>query len=178
MLTASLPPPPTPTAIRPITCPLLTPNEALFHACLENLTQYACHIQAKPRLAEVLQHEDLIGFQRICQRHIDFLIYRRQDWMPMIAIEFEDASADKVTRKDRDRHLAAEVLAAAGIPILRVHAREINQMETLMHKFSTAWQRRLDILSATPTPQDSYFPLEDRSTVPLNASAAAGRVAV
>ncbi|MBE2283260.1 MAG: DUF2726 domain-containing protein [Prosthecobacter sp.] len=172
MLTAALPPLPTPSAVRAITSPLLTPNEALFHACLENLTQYACHIQAKPRLAEVLQHEDLIGFQRICHRHIDFLVYRRQDWMPMIAIEFEDSSAEKAARKDRDRNLAIEVLSAAGIPILRVHSREIQQMETLMHKFSAAWQHRLEILASTSTPQDSYFPLEDRSTVPLNASAA------
>lgn len=170
MLTAALPPLPTPSDIRPVTSPLLTPSEALFHACLENLTQYACHIQAKPRLAEVLQHEDLIGFQRICHRHIDFLIHRRQDWMPMIGIEFEDGSADKAARKDRDRQLAMEVLYAAGIPVLRVHAREMNQVEPLMHRFSAAWQQRLEILAAAPTPRDAFLPLENRSTMPLNAS--------
>lgn len=153
---------------RPVASTLLSPSEALFHACLENMTQYACHILAKPRLAEVLQHEDLIGFQKICQRHIDFMIYRRQDWMPMISIEFEDASPEKNSRKERDRLLVVEVLLAVGIPILRIHSREITQMETLMHKFSSAWQRRLEILAATPAPLDTFFPMEHAPTVPLN----------
>ena len=153
---------------RPVGSTLLTPSEALFHACLENMTQYACHIQAKPRLAEVLNHEDLIGFQKICHRHIDFLIYRRQDWMPMIAIEFEESSPDQMPRKERDRMLVVEVLLAAGIPVLRILSGEINQMETLIHKFSSAWQRRLEILSATPAPLDVFFPVEHAPTVPLN----------
>ncbi|MDZ4403179.1 DUF2726 domain-containing protein [Prosthecobacter sp.] len=132
--------------------PLLTPAESLFHACLENLSYQRCHIQCKPRLAELLHYESLSGFHKICQRHIDFLIYRKEDWQPMLAIEFEDENPDKLASKLRDRTLVNEVFHATGIPLLLVQAKEIYQMETLAHKLTAAWQERCVALAATPPP--------------------------
>jgi hypothetical protein len=132
--------------------PLLTSAEALFHACLENLTAQRCPIQCKPRLFEVLQGENVAGFLKICQRHIDFLIYRKEDWLPMVAIEFEDDSPGKAGRKVRDRQLVNDIFLTVGIPLLRVHAKEINQIDTLVHKLSAAWQQRTAGLESMPPP--------------------------
>ncbi len=132
----------------------LTSDEALFYACLENLTAQRCHIQCKPRLSEILHDESVAGFLKICQRHIDFLIYRKEDWLPMVAIEFEDDSPGKTSRKPRDRQLANDIFLTLGIPLLRVHAKEITQMDTLVHKMTAAWQHRNLYLSTSPPAQD------------------------
>ncbi|WP_395745925.1 DUF2726 domain-containing protein [Prosthecobacter sp.] len=141
-----------PSDFPPIPCPLLTSDESLFHACLENLTAQRCHIQCKPRLSEILQDENVAGFLKICQRHIDFLIYRKEDWLPMVAIEFEDDSPGKTGRKLRDRQLVHDIFLAQGIPLLQVHARDINQIDTLVHKLTAAWQQRNTHLATLPPP--------------------------
>jgi hypothetical protein len=120
---------------------LLTPSEARFHACLENLTQYRCRIQCKPRLADVFQHEDRASFNKISQKHIDFLICRNDDWTPMLGIELDDDSHEDKLRKKRDTFVNL-LFAATGIPLLRIHVREIGEVETLVQKLSLAWQHR------------------------------------
>lgn len=145
--------------------PLLTAAESLFHACLENLTAQRCHIQCKPRLFEILQHENVAGFLKICQRHIDFLIYRKEDWLPMVAIEFEDGSPGKASRKMRDRQLVTDIFATLGIPLLRVYEKDINQIDTLVHKLSAAWQQRKAALEDLPPPAQEPPPAPTTTTL-------------
>ncbi len=140
------------TETSPNPCPLLTSAESLFHACLENLTAQRCHIQCKPRLSEILKDESVAGFLKICQRHIDFIIYRKEDWLPMVAIEFEDDSPGKLSRKPRDRQLVNDIFRTMGIPLMQVHAKDITQMDTLVHKLSAAWQQRNTHLETLPPP--------------------------
>ncbi|MDI1311972.1 DUF2726 domain-containing protein [Prosthecobacter sp.] len=142
----------------PTTYPLLTSDEALFHACLENITAQRCHVQCKPRLLEILHPENVAGFLKICQRHIDFLIYRKGDWLPMVAIEFEDDSPGKASRKTRDRQLVKDIFSTFGIPMLQVHAKDITDIDTLVHKMSTAWQQRNANLEIMPPPSEECAP--------------------
>jgi hypothetical protein len=125
---------------------------------LENLSCQRCHIQCKPRLTDLLHHENLAGFHKICQRHIDFLIYRKEDWQPMLAIEFEDENAGRPTSRLRDRTLVNDVLHATGIPLLLVQAKEIHHMEILVRKLTTAWQERVAALAAEPPPTPAIDP--------------------
>ena len=70
--------------------PLLTPTEAKFHGCLLQITGERCRIQIKPRLADVFEHEKVNGaFQMISQKHVDFLVCRNDDWMPMLGIDHD-----------------------------------------------------------------------------------------
>jgi hypothetical protein len=154
-------------------CPLLTAAEALFQACLENLTAQRCHVQCKPRLSEILQDENIAGFLKICQRHIDFVIYRKEDWLPMVAIEFEDDSPAKASRKPRDRQLVNDIFVTMGIPLLHVHSKEINQIETLIHKLSAAWQQRNTTLAALPPPVQEPASAPEPAPVPVPAAAPA-----
>ena len=149
----------------PASYPLLTSDEALFYACLENITIQRCHIQCKPRLLEVLHSENVVGFLKICQRHIDFLIYRKGDWLPMVAIEFEDDSAGKASRKARDRQLVKDIFSSFGIPILQVHAKDINQIDTLVHKLSAAWQQRNAYLEILPPQSEECAPHPPTTTL-------------
>jgi hypothetical protein len=149
---------------------LLSSDEALFHACLENLTAQRCHVQCKPRLLEILHPENVAGFLKICQRHIDFLIYRKGDWLPMVAIEFEDDSPGKASRKLRDRHLVYDIFSSFGIPVMQVHAKDINQMDTLVQKLSAAWQQRNANLEIMPPPSEECAPNPPTTTLSAASS--------
>ena len=149
--------------------PLLTTDESLFHACLENLTSQRCHVQCKPRLLEILHVESVAGFLKICQRHIDFLMYRKGDWLPMVAIEFEDGSPGKATRKTRDRQLVNDIFSSFGIPVLQLQAKEIIEIDSLIHKLSTAWQERNANLAIMPSPSEVCAPPPPSTTL-LSAS--------
>lgn len=149
----------------PTPYPLLSSDEALFHACLENLTAQRCHIQCKPRLFEILHAENAAGFLKICQRHTDFLIYRKGDWLPMVAIEFEDGSSGKAGRKARDRQLVKDIFSTFGIPMLQIHSKEINHIDTLVHKLSNAWLQRNANLEILPPPSEVCAPHPPTTTL-------------
>ncbi len=126
--------------------PLLTPTEAKFHECLMQITQERCHIQIKPRLADVFQHEKVNGaFQMISQKHVDFLICREDDWMPMLGIELDDPSHENAEVKARDIFVN-NLFASTGVPLLRLPVRELDQLERLVKELSVAWNHRAKTL--------------------------------
>ena len=61
--------------------------------------------------------------------------------MPMLAIELDDASHELKARKERDMFVNA-LFASTGIPLLRIHVKEIDHIEALVEKLTLAWQRR------------------------------------
>ncbi|MFT4641501.1 MAG: ribosome assembly protein YihI (activator of Der GTPase) [Verrucomicrobiales bacterium] len=58
---------------------------------LGGLSGDRCHLVCKPRLADFVQHHGE-GFQSISQKHVDFLVCRLDDCMPMLGIELDDSS--------------------------------------------------------------------------------------
>jgi hypothetical protein len=130
--------------------PLLTPTEARFHACLLQITQNRCLMQAKPRLADVFQSVSGQGaFQKISQKHVDFLICRTHDWMPMLGIEVDDASHNTPDRRQRDSFVN-NLFASTGVPLLRLPVHEIDHVEQLVTKLTHAWQHRWTLLETSP----------------------------
>lgn len=122
--------------------PLLTATEQRFYDCLTQITGTRCRIQVKPRLADVFDHERVNGaFQMISQKHVDFLICRNEDWMPMLGIELDDNSHQRADRKDRDRFVN-ELFASTGVPLLRLPVEELDDLEKLVSKLTKTWQRR------------------------------------
>lgn len=130
---------------------LLTPSEARFHTCLSQLSGDRCRIQVKPRLADVFQHAkgDVAAFNKISQKHIDFLICRNDDWMPMLGIELDDDSHNRKDRKERDMFVNT-LFASTGLPLLRIHIREIEQVERMVEKLTRGWFQRWEQLEARP----------------------------
>jgi len=123
--------------------PLLTPTEANFHTVLQSLSSDRCHILCKPRLADFLDHgKDGVAFNKISQKHVDFLVCRPGDWMPMLGIELDDHTHNLKDVKKRDM-LVNAIFAQVGIPLLRIHVSEVEKMEPLVEKLSLAWTSRL-----------------------------------
>lgn len=135
--------------------PLLTENEASFFRLLHELSQGRCQLFAKVNLADiVLPVTGAIGDRnKISQKHVDFLVCRNEDWMPMLAIELDDSShADKRRHKaDRDKN---DIFAAIGLPLLRLPLDEIEDHGELLRQLSEAWHQRWHILeTGLPPPK-------------------------
>jgi hypothetical protein len=59
---------------------------------------------------------------------------------------FSSVEMTKTARKQRDM-LVNELFASKGIPLLRIHVREVNQVEKLIHTLTQAWYHRWTTLA-------------------------------
>jgi hypothetical protein len=143
--------------------PLLTEHEARFFHLLHQLSQGRCQLFAKVNLADiVLPVTGAIGDRnKISQKHVDFLVCRNEDWMPMLAIELDDSShaAKKRQKADQDKN---DIFAAIGVPLLRLPLDEVDQHEELVSQLSNGWHQRWHILQTglpPPKPKPVRKPL-------------------
>ena len=101
----------------------LSPAELSYYRVLTSVIGPRATVCAKVRLSDVLfvarPHENRAYFNRIAQRHIDFLLCESSTMRPVLAIELDDSTHDRPDRIESDAFLD-EALQAAGLPILRV----------------------------------------------------------
>ena len=107
---------------------LLTPTELRFYQVLREAAQAAgadlkigLTITAKVRLADVLKcpPNDRASFQRISQKHLDFILCDATTLRPLVAVELDDRSHQRSDRQKRDQFVD-RALAAARLPILHI----------------------------------------------------------
>jgi len=83
-------------------------------------------IFAKVRLADIFfvtrRQENFSYFNRIAQRHVDFLLCDPATLKPLLGIELDDASHQRPRRRERDAFVD-EVFRAAALPLLRFPAQ-------------------------------------------------------
>jgi hypothetical protein len=79
-------------------------------------------IQSKVRLADVFfvarPNENAAAFNRIAQKHIDFLVCHPVTMKPLLGIELDDQSHKQNNRQERDGFVD-QVFLTAGLPLLR-----------------------------------------------------------
>ena len=101
----------------------LSPTELSYFQVLKSVLGSKAAICAKVRLADLLfvarPNENFSYVNKIRQKHIDFLICEATTMKPVLAIELDDSSHNRASRKKRD-HFINEALTAAGFPLLRV----------------------------------------------------------
>ena len=90
-------------------------------------------IQSKVRLADVFfvarPNENAGFFNRITQKHLDFLVCDSVTMKPLFGIELDDSSHKRNDRQERDEFVE-NVCQVAGLPLLRVPVqREYNSRE-------------------------------------------------
>lgn len=122
--------------------PLLSEVEMYFFNALISLAGGRCHIMCKPRLADfVNHHKSRSGFNKISQKHVDFLICRLDDLTPMLAIELDDSTHNKVEVRKRDEFVN-NLYAHVGIPLVRINVMEIEHTEKLLSQLDAGWMAR------------------------------------
>jgi hypothetical protein len=111
----------------------LSPAEFSFYKVLSSLVGSRLTIQSKVRLADVFfvarPNENVAYFNRIAQKHLDFLVCDSVTMKPLLGIELDDSSHKRNDRQERDEFVES-VCKVAGLPLLRLPVqREYNARE-------------------------------------------------
>ena len=101
----------------------LSPTELSYYKVLSSILGSKGTLFTKVSLSDIVfvtkTDKYMSFFNRISQRHVDFLLCESATLKPVLAIELDDSSHNRPSRKESDRFLEG-VLQAAGLPILRV----------------------------------------------------------
>jgi hypothetical protein len=104
---------------------LLSRGELAFFWALRRAIGGRFGVSFKTRLADIVHcPEELwesIHGRKLCQKHVDFVLYDRRTMSVLLAIELDDASHDQPERRRRDKFVD-EVFRGIGLPLLRVKA--------------------------------------------------------
>jgi len=111
----------------------LSPAEFSFYKVLSSLVSVRLTIQSKVRLADVFfvarPNENVAYFNKIAQKHLDFLVCDSVTMKPLFGVELDDASHKRNDRQERDEFVE-NVCKVAGLPLLRLPVqREYNSRE-------------------------------------------------
>lgn len=108
---------------------LLTPAERSFFGVLDGAVGAEFRLFAKVRLADVVRVKTGLdrssrqaAFNSIQSKHIDFLACDSHNMAIRFAVELDDRSHERQSRKERD-DFVDRTLAAAGVPIFRFAAK-------------------------------------------------------
>lgn len=118
---------------------LLTKAEKLFYEALVTALPPGCVIAIKVRFGDIVNVRKgldkkgaLIARSKIQQKHIDFVLCRRETMAVVCCIELNDSSHEADDRVKRDLFVR-EACKAAGIPLLEVKAAasySVNDLKT------------------------------------------------
>lgn len=122
---------------------LLSPAERSFVGVLDGALPDGLTWMTKVRLADVFMTRKGLqpaartrAWNRISQKHVDFLLVRTSDFAPVAGIELDDGSHDADDRKTRDAFVD-EVFRACGVPLLHVPAQQAYHPNELRAKVSS-----------------------------------------
>jgi hypothetical protein len=104
----------------------LSPTEASLFYALQQVVGDQALIMAKVRLADLFFVPRANGrdgsFNRISQKHIDFLVCHAKTVKPLCGIELDDSSHNSSKRQTRD-DFVNQVFATAQLPLVRITAQ-------------------------------------------------------
>jgi len=106
---------------------LLSRAERSFYEVLRLVVGTEMHIFPKVRLLDLLYlphgtANRIAHMNRVQSKHVDFVLCDVASVSPVLVIELDDASHERLDRARRDEFVDA-TLRSAGLPILRVEAR-------------------------------------------------------
>ena len=124
---------------------LLSAAERSFFGVLQQAVAPEFLLFAKIRLADLLfiprgSEGRQAAFNRIQSKHIDFVICDRDTIRPLIAIELDDSSHGRPSRRSRDEFVES-ALTAAQLPLLRVPVKkqyDVNVLKESVQKLLDA----------------------------------------
>lgn len=114
---------------------LLSRGEHALYDVLVDVAAPGQIVLAKVRLADVVavtarRSERMSWLARVIQKHVDFVVCEAKTLRILLVIELDDRTHDDPDRQERDSFVD-DVLAAAGIPIHHVRARQAYDVEEL-----------------------------------------------
>ncbi|HVU36439.1 MAG TPA: DUF2726 domain-containing protein [Opitutaceae bacterium] len=116
---------------------ILSPAERSFLGALEAAVPEHVRVFPKVRLGDVFvtrpglsRPERASAWNRINQKHVDFLLVRRNDLAPIAGVELDDRSHEAEDRIERDAFVN-DVFRAGGVPVLHIQAQAAYSVDAL-----------------------------------------------
>ncbi|HLT90394.1 MAG TPA: DUF2726 domain-containing protein [Woeseiaceae bacterium] len=141
---------------------LFTPAERSFLGVLEQAVGQHYRVFGKVRVADAIgvksglsSSERQSALNRIRSKHFDFLLCDREDLSIVCAIELDDKSHGRSSRRERDAFLD-ELCRNTGLPLLRIRASKAYPVPEIRVKILEATGRKLEPLlspGAPPAPR-------------------------
>jgi hypothetical protein len=105
---------------------VLSNAELSFYKVMQSSLQLKYEILCKVRLADIFSVTQTKSYynayNRIAQKHVDFLLCEKITMKPIIGIELDDKSHEGKTRQERDEFVE-KVFEKAKLPLLRIQAK-------------------------------------------------------
>ncbi|MFW6414281.1 MAG: DUF2726 domain-containing protein [Verrucomicrobiota bacterium] len=121
---------------------LFTPAERSFLGVIDKAIDGQYRVMGKVRLADLITtvkgmnaSERQKAFNKITGKHLDFVVCRVSDLVPVVAIELDDKSHNSKTRIERDKFIE-QALSSAGIPLVRYKAQRQYNTEAVLNKLT------------------------------------------
>jgi hypothetical protein len=106
---------------------ILTVNEYAFYQELSKVVGNKYVIQSKVRLADIFDVGSSKNwrraFNKISQRHVDFLLCLPDSFKPVLAIELDDIRHKRKDRQEKDAFENQLFSNSGNLPLLRIKAR-------------------------------------------------------
>jgi hypothetical protein len=152
----------------------LSPAEFSFYKVLSSLGGTRLVIQSKVRLADVFfvsrPHENATFFNRIAQKHLDFLVCDAVTMKPLLGIELDDASHKRNDRQERD-DFVERVFEGAGLPLLRLPVQREYNTRDIAAQIAPLLKDKVGVPLASPQPENNIqvgsIPLCPKCNIPM-----------
>jgi len=141
----------------------LSPAELSFYHVVTTAAAQRAMVCPKVGLGDIFfvsrPQENRAAFNRIIQKHVDFLVCEPRTMKPLFGIELDDATHARADRQARDEFVR-QAFAAASLPLLRFpvqrsyNVQEIaTQMEPLLSGKGVPVAEKLDVAPGGTAPQ-------------------------
>ena len=136
----------------------LSPAELSFYKVLSAALGEGFVVQSKVRLADIFfvarSGDYMRHFNRISQRHVDFLVCDADNMKPLCGVELDDASHRRKARQARDK-LVEQVFQAAKFPLVRFPVQQAYNTREVAARIGQAIRAHASSgeTAASPAPQ-------------------------
>jgi hypothetical protein len=151
----------------------LSPAEFSFYKVLSSVCGSRLTIQAKVRLADVFfvarPNENVTFFNRIAQKHVDFLVCDSVTMKPLFAVELDDSSHKRNNRQERDEFVE-NVCKVAGLPLLRMPVQREYNVREIAAQVAPLVKDKISVSTAPQPKTDqpvSSIPLCPKCGIPM-----------
>jgi hypothetical protein len=144
----------------------LSPAEFSFYKVLSSLADPRFTIQTKVRLADIFfvarPNENIAFYNRIANKHLDFLVCDSVTMKPLFGVELDDSSHKQNNRQERDEFVDS-VFKVAGLALLHFPVqREYNSRE-IAAQIAPLLKEKVGLSAPPPQPKNN----DQAGSVPL-----------
>jgi hypothetical protein len=126
---------------------ILTPAERSFLRALDAIDHTGHRLCAKVRLADIFgirsglaPSEQQTALNRITSKHVDFLFVQLDTGAPVLALELDDSSHERLGRRERDAFVD-QVFADGGLPLVHIPTSRNYAANEIKRRIAEAWPK-------------------------------------